>query len=396
MVNWKMTGKNIRTTNIVFLWNNFGPYHMDRVEAVQRYFGPSTKVLGVELFPSSTTYAWKTRPTDLFEKRTVFAPGERPSFITTVRRVLAHMPLPQKTCTFLCHYENPAIFSLAIIIRLRGGRVFTMNNSKFDDKPRFVFKESAKSLFLVPYHGALSNGNRSRAYWAFLGFRRRPVAGEYNTVSLDRIRRQAGVSPAPSGTPFLDRHFTCIARLIPEKNIASLLTAYRQYCDRADAPRQLQLCGSGPLETELRQQADELGISDRTIFRGWVQDDEICRTLGSTLALLLPSVSETFGNVVIEAQAMGLPVILSERCGARDLLIRSGVNGFIVEPENPEGWAFFMALLSNDEALWRHMCDATNTRAPMGDVRQFVAGVSTLVQRREVRKSVLQAKATGM
>lgn len=358
---------------VVFLWDNFGPYHMDRVEAVHRQLSPRIQVIGIELTPTSTTYAWASRASETFEKRTVFGDRVQRGVLSRVRRTLAHLPPPRQTCFFLCHYQDPTIFLLALLLRARGGRVIMMNNSKFDDKPRHVWKELGKSFFLLPYHGALSTGTRSKHYWRYLGLK--TVHGEYNTVSLERIRRQAGVAPAPDGPAFHDRHFTAIARLVPKKNLSMLLSAYALYRQTASAPRPLHLCGSGPDEAALRQHADDLGIAELVIFRGWLQDDAISQTLGQTLTLLLPSVEEQFGNVVIEAQAMGLPVILSDNCGARDLLVRSGVNGFVIEPDNPQGMAYFMRLLSEDEALWRRMCEAATAAAPRGDVQRFVEGV---------------------
>ncbi|TCT18705.1 glycosyltransferase involved in cell wall biosynthesis [Thiobaca trueperi] len=366
-------------STLVFLWDNFGPYHMDRMEALYRHLSERVAVIGIELTPTSTTYAWASRPSETFEKRTVFTDTAPRSAIARVWRIIAHLPPPRETCFFLCHYQDPAIFLLAVVLRARGGRVFTMNNSKFDDKPRHVWKEVGKSFFLLPYQGVLSTGIRSKSYWQFLGLKAGTVRGEYNTVSLDRIRRQAGVPPAPNGPAFQDRHFTAIARLVPKKNLSMLLSAYALYRQTVSAPRPLHLCGSGPGEAALRQQADDLSLAEYIVFRGWLQDDAISQTLGQTLTLLLPSVEEQFGNVVIEAQAMGLPVILSDNCGARDLLVRSGVNGFVIEPDNPRGMAYFMRLLSEDEALWRRMCDAATASALQGDVQRFVEGVEAFL-----------------
>ncbi len=360
---------------LVFLWDNFGPYHMDRLEAVYRHLADRYKIIGIELSPKSDTYAWATRPSETFEQRTVFTDEVSPSPFVRMRRILAQLPSPRETVFFLCHYQDPAIYLLAITLRLRGGLVIMMNNSKFDDKPRQVWREIGKSLFLLPYHGALSTGTRAKQYWQFLGLEAQTIHGEYNTVSLERIRRQAGVPPAPEGPAFRDRHFTAIARFVPKKNLSMLLSAYALYQQSVDQPRPLHLCGSGTGEATLRQQADILGISPHLVFRGWLQDVAISQTLGHSLALLLPSVEEQFGNVVIEAQAMGLPVILSDNCGARDLLVRSGVNGFVIEPDNPRGMAYFMGLLSEDEGLWRRMCEEASASAPQGDVGRFVEGV---------------------
>jgi len=76
---------------------------------------------------------------------------------------------------------------------------------------------------------------------------------------------------------------------------------------------------------------------------------------------------------------MGLPVILSDNCGSRDVLVRSGVNGFVVEPDNPAGMAYFMRLLSDDEALWRRMCTASQQVAEKADTSRFAEAVDALI-----------------
>ncbi|MBB4315779.1 glycosyltransferase [Roseospira marina] len=254
-----------------------------------------------------------------------------------------------------------------------------MNDSKFDDKQRSVFGELVKAVFKWPYRGALVSGRRNAEYAIFHGISKQRVAFGYNAISVARVQAMAEAPPAPDGAPFDARHFTCVARLVPKKNHAMLLQAYRLYCDQVEVPRPLHLCGSGPLEADLRRQVAALGLTDGVVFRGWVQDDEVSRTLAHTVALLLPSTEEQFGIAVIEAQAMGVPVILSDNCGARDSVIRTGVNGFVVEPDNPHGMAFFMARLGEDEVLWRRMCGEALATAPLGDVQRFVEGVETLL-----------------
>jgi len=75
-----------------------------------------------------------------------------------------------------------------------------------------------------------------------------------------------------------------------------------------------------------------------------------------------------------------VPVILSDNCGARDELIRTGVNGFVVEPDNPKGFAFFMRLLSQDEQLWADMCRASSLFVGKADAVRFAESVERLVE----------------
>lgn len=367
---------------ISILWDNFGPMHADRCDAVAEALGPEQAVIGIELFGRSDVYAWEPDAGTRFRKVTIYRDrnwGNASSW-GIVWRTLLLCRRERVAHLFLCHYEHPPIFWIAIIARIMGIRPYAMGCSKFDDKERILWRELLKSIYYLPYHGAIGSGERSRDYLRFLGIHKNRIFTEYNTVSIDRIRRLAELVPAPEGLPHAERHFTIVARFVPKKNLAFALRAYAAYRRLSASPRPLHLCGSGPQEKELRMLVDELGLGGSVEFRGFLQSDGIARVLGTSLALLLPSTEEQFGNVVIEAQAMGLPVILSDNCGARDRLIRSGVNGFVVEPDSVEGWAYFMDILSRDEHKWRQMAAASLERAPMGDTKQFAAATRSLAR----------------
>jgi glycosyltransferase involved in cell wall biosynthesis len=182
-----------------------------------------------------------------------------------------------------------------------------------------------------------------------------------------------------SSVPFYKRHFTIVARLVKKKNHRLALQAYRSYLSQCKTPRRLVICGSGLLEGELKAEVKSLSMDEFVTFTGFVQTDEVSRILSSTLALILPSTEEQFGQVVLEAIASGVPVLVSEACGARDELVRNGVNGFVFEPDNAEGLAWFMSLLTRDETLWMKMADATKRFVPLCDVAGFADGVERLV-----------------
>jgi glycosyltransferase involved in cell wall biosynthesis len=228
-----------------------------------------------------------------------------------------------------------------------------------------------KSFYLWPYQGAIGSSNRSRAYFQFLGVPPSRILGEYNTVSLSRIRRLAESEPAPKGAPFEARDFVIVARLQPKKNLATAIDAFALYVETAENPRKLHICGSGPLEAELRTKVRSLGLSQAVEFHGFVQTEGIAKRLANSLALLLPSTEEQYGNVVIEAQAMGVPAIISTACGAADVLIQNGLNGFIIDPNSPQSLSRFMTRLAEDKALWEAMANASLERAPLNDVKAF-------------------------
>jgi glycosyltransferase involved in cell wall biosynthesis len=280
---------------------------------------------------------------------------------------------------FLCNYDLPEIFLTALWLRARGRSPVLMSDSKFDDKPRRLHRELRKWAALLPYRSALVGGHRAESYLRYLGFRRRPIAHGYDTVSTSRIRANAGAPPAPEGARFDERHWLVIARLVPKKNLFMLLDAYAMYCTKTgERRRRLTICGSGPLENDLRREASRRGL-DRVVFTGWLQEPHVDEHLAQALALLLPSYEEQWGLAVNEATAMGLPVFCTPQVGAGDALVRAHVNGFLLESDNAVGWANAMVLLDGDEARWRTFCNESRRRSAIGDVTAFGDGVRQLL-----------------
>jgi glycosyltransferase involved in cell wall biosynthesis len=370
-------------TKIVFVWENFGPGHADRCEAVADALGNKGSVIGLELFGSSSTYQWESETRPNFQKITVFKNAvveDKNAFVRfwgTLKQCLPHLG----ATFFLCHYEYTATLMLAVVLRCLGQKVMVMNDSKFDDYPRQLSRELLKSVFYLPYQGGLASGIRSIDYLRFLGLPEKKLTGNYNSLSLSRIRRLAGLEniDAITKSPFLERHFTIVARLVSKKNLFIALESYAEYCASTASPRKLHMAGSGPLESELKAHAHALGVDGLIVWHGFIQTDGVMQLLKSTLALLLLSTEEQFGNVIIEAHALGVPCIVSTNPGARDQLIRTGVNGFVVEPDNTAGTAFFMRLLSEDLDLWSKFSTQALATAHYGDTSNFAEAVLSLI-----------------
>ncbi len=360
----------------MFLWENYGPLHVDRCDAVARAM-PDRPVVGIEVLSRSSEYDWVSEAGENFQKITLSSPTDYRAW--SPWKIIPAILKQRPQAVFFCHYQRPEILVTAAVVRACGIATFSMNDSKFDDYPRDLWRELVKSLFFLPYQGALAGSKRSADYLRFLGVPANRIVGGYDAVSTSRIRHLAGAPPAPGGAPFADRHFTIIARLLPKKNIATVLRALAILASAGKA-RRLVVCGSGPLEVELKHLAKDLGLSSLVEFRGFVQTSEVCATLAQSLALVLASSEEQFGQVIPEALSLGVPVLVSDNCGARDHLVRTGVNGFIFEPDNVEGLANLMNLISSSEPMWRSMAEAALRMSEKGDVSYFVAGVCELLR----------------
>ena len=106
-------------------------------------------------------------------------------------------------------------------------------------------------------------------------------------------------------------------RLVAKKGYAALLDAFAQLvADGVDA--RLVIGGDGPEADALHARAARLGIRERVVFAGWV--DDIRGFLEDAHLFVLPSHDEPFGIVVLEAMASGIPIVTTPTVGPREVL----------------------------------------------------------------------------
>jgi len=92
---------------------------------------------------------------------------------------------------------------------------------------------------------------------------------------------------------------------------------------QVDSDAQFILCGTGDMMDKLRSEAHRLGIENRVHFAGFVDPAGVDQILMESKVLVMPSVSEPFGLVALEAIRCGIPVILSKQSGVREVLHRA-------------------------------------------------------------------------
>lgn len=336
----------------------------------------------MEVCPASATYAWEQSGEVPGARKVTLFPGEAYERVSPWRRLWAQF-CALRGCRMVLvgiGYNERDIVVLAWLLWLCRVRVVLMSESKFDDFPRRLTFERFKSLLLTPYRAAIVGARRHMAYFRFLGFRRRPLLTGYDTVGIERIRRQAGGIPAVQATPYAERPFLYVGRFVEKKNLLGLLDGYAAYARQAGAAaRRLVLAGSGPQEAELKARVVELNLAGKVEFPGFLTAGEVPRRLAGALALVLVSTVEQWGLVVNEALALGLPAIISNAVGAGDVLVRNLVNGYVVEGGSTDGIARAMTALGSSEALWRAMSAASLERAWMGDAERLADAVELLL-----------------
>jgi glycosyltransferase involved in cell wall biosynthesis len=153
--------------------------------------------------------------------------------------------------------------------------------------------------------------------------------------------RERGLADGEIGALF-------VGRISREKNLELLVAASREL-EKRQAPLRFLFVGDGPFLKELRQ------LLPQAIFTGTLSGEDLAAAYASADLFVFPSTTDTFGNVVIEAQACGLPCIVSDLGGPRDLVTQDA-DGIITR-------AFDVGELT--EALVR-LADSAELRAEMG------------------------------
>jgi len=173
-----------------------------------------------------------------------------------------------------------------------------------------------------------------------------------DAVNFTPARRSGAVRSAIA--PGARRILLYVGRLAPEKRLDVLLDAFpivhEQIRDVA-----LVIVGHGPAADELRRRQAH-GVH----FTGYLTGEALADAYAAADAFVFPSDTETFGNVVVEALASGLPVISANRGGVTDT-VRPGVNGLLVPAGDTAAFADAMLRLLADDRL--HATLAANARA---------------------------------
>ncbi len=136
-----------------------------------------------------------------------------------------------------------------------------------------------------------------------------------------------------------------VGRLAPEKNLPRVVEAWQRM--RAANPRvKLVLVGDGPERAGLETQHPE------AVFAGMRTGEDLAAHYASADVFLFPSLTETYGNVTLEAMASGLAVVAYDYAAAREH-IRPGVNGLLASFADPAAFGLLAESLASDPARIR-------------------------------------------
>lgn len=167
-----------------------------------------------------------------------------------------------------------------------------------------------------------------------------------------------------------------VGRLTAIKGQDVLLRAFAEIAAERDDVF-LVLLGEGEMRGALEETARRLKISEIVKFLGWRPD--VGAVMASLDIFCLSSLNEGMGKVLVEAMAMGLPLVASDTGGIKDL-VRDGENGLLVPPGDPSALAGALAYLCRNPEKRRLMGAAGRKSAPACSAAAMIAKIEILYQ----------------
>ncbi|MEX0890505.1 MAG: glycosyltransferase family 1 protein [Balneolaceae bacterium] len=138
-----------------------------------------------------------------------------------------------------------------------------------------------------------------------------------------------------------------VSRLVWEKNLDIYAKAAKQAMAHDSRIRPM-VVGDGPALERLKE------ILPSAIYTGFLTGGDLARAYASSDIFLFPSVTESFGNVTLEAMASGLPCIVANAAGSKSL-VNQGENGYIVDVSSVDSVSTAVIRMADDDSLRKSM-----------------------------------------
>ncbi|GFK92631.1 Mannosylfructose-phosphate synthase [Fundidesulfovibrio magnetotacticus] len=300
------------------------------------------------------TFVLVANPAALDELRALEAPNlkvlpARKQWLARPPKKLLGRPIDAWFCPFTRPYfQDPAIPLVSVIYDLQ----YHYYPQFFSDEERrgrdqtfqLAARRSARLACISDYvrstvleYGKLPP-EKARTVHILIPRRLTPPSEAETRAVLDRL----GLSPKG--------YFIYPANFWPHKNHAVLLTAFSLFARaHPDAPVKLVLTGADTGQAQaLKEAARAMGVAERTLFTGYVSDDDLAALTAASLALVFPSLFEGYGMPVAEAMSLGVPVACSDVTSLPEV---GGDAVLLFDPRKPEDVAQTLARLALEPGL---------------------------------------------
>ncbi|RCL91893.1 MAG: glycosyltransferase [Microbacterium sp.] len=246
------------------------------------------------------------------------ARGEREYFV-----LKGSVPVKRFNGVLLGGWESPAYWQIRSMLRSGQRQIGFYESTVYSARHSRGPVAAARRKYFRSLDGVVVPGIAAAESLRAMGIPTSSIFQGFNAVDVTTFARSVS-SPAVGLHP---HRFIYVGQLIARKNVDGLL---RSLADLMSPAWTLTVVGDGPDRGALRTLADQLGISDRTVFSGPLPYDALPQVLADHHTLVLPSLEEVWGLVANEALAAGCHVVVSELAGVAPSI--AGMRGVWVSP----------------------------------------------------------------
>lgn len=263
----------------------------------------------------------------------------------------------------VAHFHEPEISSPSLQLLWRRQDIPTVVTFHAVKRPHWYY------YLYKPFCWALDGkiDLRVAVSQAVVDFTQRYFPGDYQIIpnGVDTQRFNPSVAKLERFTD-AKTNILFVGRLEERKGVTHLIEAFSRI--KADNPQtRLIIVGDGPELACLISQAQEARVIDDVVFEGYVPPDKLPSYFSTADIFCSPAVrDESFGIVLLEAMASQKPIIAGDNSGYHEL-IAHGQEGFLVDPENSEEFAYYLAKLVENEKLRLYMGDNGRQKAQKFD-----------------------------
>ncbi len=334
---------------VLFFLHKIGPYHHARFKELSK----TLQLIVIEILPDSKEYDWDDiNQTKEYKKIKIeeHLGGNELKGYSLTQKIEQIINQEQPNAIITMGWNNRTYFAALYSAKKYGIPICTHSDSIYIHKRRIFILEFLKKFLVKSFDAFLVAGTRSQSYLNMLGINE----GIFMPMDVVDNKYFKEYSNFENLLNIPEKYLLCISRFIEEKNLFTLIRAFSEFKKKyTNSNFGLLLVGSGPLEQRIQQEVKKLNAESYIYLHPFVQYNQLPVLYKKAIGLILPSIRDQWGLVVNEAMASGLPVIVSNRCGCVDDIVKDGINGFIVEPTEKgilEGLEKFY-LLSEQERL---------------------------------------------
>ena len=353
---------------IALIWNSFGPYHYDRLQALKSVENRwNSEVLGIEIVSRDAIYGWKKR--NDYHLQTLYEDKGKYNIFSFILKLYAILSDSKIDTIFLMSYYPLESIIVGVFSKMFGLKVVMMfDSTKTTERFRSGIKRKLKTVLVSMYDGVFVSGSMSEELIEDLVGRKSRILKGYDCVNNDKYKLKL---PTKRNRSYL----LYVGRLVEKKNVVGLVRAYSSMVAESFLPLVIVGCGEEydsivseckycNLEIVKESSFKNIGYKKKCIVFLGKQVESLVEIYNNAAFLIIPSYKDEWGLVVNEGMAASNPILISNRCGSfPELLVdkrNDGVsleicNGVGFDPYDEMGFVNSLCFMMESSADWDQM-----------------------------------------